>query len=326
MTITTYKVEAQIPEPLKPLEELAYNLWLSWNFDAVQLFMRLDYELWMKSGQNPARLLGMIPQERYEELARDDSYLAGLKNVYEMFSAYRDGAAWYTGETKDAVAYFSMEYGLDVSLPIYSGGLGVLSGDHMKSSSDLGLPLVGVGLLYRQGYFQQYLNADGYQQESYPENDWYNMPVTLCRDGGANTGAPLRISLQIGESQVVVQIWEVKIGRSSLYLLDTNINENTEENRAITATLYGGTKETRIRQEILLGIGGIRALRALGINPAVTHMNEGHSAFLAIERIRELVRERSLTLNESIQALKPTNIFTTHTPVPARPPAAPEFH
>ena len=317
MTIETYKVDPQIPEPLQPLKELAHNLWLSWNFEAVRLFMRLDYDLWMQSHQNPARLLGLIPQERYEELAKDDSYLAGLRNVYEKFVAYRDGETWYSGGHKDVVAYFSMEYGLDVSLPIYSGGLGVLSGDHMKSSSDLGLPLVGVGLLYRQGYFQQYLNADGYQQESYPENDWYNMPVSLCRDGGEGGGAPLRIAVQIGDSQVAAQIWEVKIGRASLYLLDTNINENTDENRAITATLYGGTKETRIRQEILLGIGGIRALRALGINPAVTHMNEGHSAFLAIERIRELMEGRRLTLPEAMEALKPTNIFTTHTPVPA---------
>jgi starch phosphorylase len=317
MTIETYKVDPQIPEPLKPLEEIAHNLWLSWNFDAVRLFTRLDYDLWMQSHQNPARLLGMIGQERYEELANDDSYLAGLTAVYEKFVAYRDGETWYSGGRKDVVAYFSMEYGLDVSLPIYSGGLGVLSGDHMKSSSDLGLPLVGVGLLYRQGYFRQYLNADGYQQESYPENDWYNMPVSLCREGTDGNGAPLRISVQIGESLVVAQIWQVKIGRSSLYLMDTNIDGNSEENRAITATLYGGTKETRMRQEILLGIGGIRALRALGINPAVTHMNEGHSAFLAVERIRELMRSEKLSLREAMEALGPTNIFTTHTPVPA---------
>lgn len=315
MTIATYKVDPQIPEPLKPLEELAHNLWLSWNFDAVTLFMRLDYDLWMESRQNPARLLGMIPQQRYEELAQDDSYLAGLTSVYDRFRSYQEGETWYSGQRSNVVAYFSMEYGLDVSLPIYSGGLGVLSGDHMKSSSDLGLPLVGVGLLYRQGYFQQYLNADGYQQESYPENDWYNMPVSRCRD--TESGTPLRINVQIGESMVIAQIWEVKIGRSSLYLLDTNIAENTEENRSITATLYGGTRETRMRQEILLGIGGIRALRALGLKPAVTHMNEGHSAFLAVERIREFMGEQGLSLREAMEALKPTNIFTTHTPVPA---------
>jgi len=314
MQIISYTVDPRIPEPLKPLRELASNLWLSWNFDAVMLFIRLDYELWMESHQNPARLLGMISQARYEELASDDSYLAALDRVYARFVEYRDGDTWYKGETKDVVAYFSMEYGLDVSLPIYSGGLGVLSGDHMKTSSDLGLPLVGVGLLYRQGYFQQYLNADGYQQERYPENDWYNMPVSICRTAD---GEPVKISVQIGESVVVAQIWQVSIGRTSLYLLDTNITDNSEHNRTITSSLYGGTKETRIQQEILLGVGGIRALHALGINPAVAHMNEGHSAFLAIERMRELVKRQKLSVTEAIEALKPTHIFTTHTPVPA---------
>ncbi len=314
MRIITYTVDPTIPEPLRPLKELASNLWLSWNFDAVMLFMRLDYELWMESHQNPARLLGMISQERYEELAVDDSYLSALNRVYERFVQYRNADTWYPGTSNDVVAYFSMEYGLDVSLPIYSGGLGVLSGDHLKTSSDLGLPLVAVGLLYQQGYFQQYLNADGYQQESYPENDWYNMPVSVRRNAD---GEPVKISVQIGESLVVAQIWEVMIGRTSLYLLDTNIAENSSENRAITSSLYGGTTETRIRQEILLGIGGIRALRALGINPAVAHMNEGHSAFLAIERIRELVTLHELSLREAIEAVKPTSIFTTHTPVPA---------
>ncbi len=314
MKIITYTVDPTIPEPLLPLKELASNLWLSWNFEAVMMFMRLDYELWMESHQNPARLLGMISQERYEELAVDDSYLAALNRVYEKFVQYRDADTWYHAASDDVVAYFSMEYGMDVSLPIYSGGLGVLSGDHLKTSSDLGLPLVAVGLLYQQGYFQQYLNADGYQQESYPENDWYNMPVSVRRDADAE---PLKISVQIGESLVIAQIWEVKIGRTSLYLLDTNIPENTHENRGITSSLYGGTTETRIKQEILLGIGGVRALRALGFNPAVAHMNEGHSAFLAIERIRELVTAHRLSLQEAIEAVKPTSIFTTHTPVPA---------
>jgi starch phosphorylase len=207
-----------------------------------------------------------------------------------------------------------MEYGLDVSLPIYSGGLGLLSGDHMKTASDMGLPLVGVGLLYRQGYFQQYLNADGYQQESYPENDWYNMPVTRCTD---ENGADVRVSVQIADAQVSARVWQVQIGRTSLYLLDTNIDENAPEHREITSALYGGDREMRIRQEILLGIGGVRALRGLGINPAVTHMNEGHSAFLGIERIRELMNREGLSFDEATQALIPSNIFTTHTPVPA---------
>ncbi|MCA1949591.1 MAG: alpha-glucan family phosphorylase, partial [Treponema sp.] len=314
MNISTYTVKPKLPVPLKPLEEIARNLWLSWNFDAVMLFIRLDYDLWLKSQQNPARMLGMVSQERLEKMAADDSYLAALKDVYERFQHYKKRDTWYKGSRKDMIAYFSMEYGMDVSLPIYSGGLGILSGDHMKTSSDLGLPLVGVGLLYRQGYFKQYLNGDGYQQESYPENDWYNMPVERKLD---KKGDPIKITVEAAGGIVVAQIWEVKVGRSSLFLLDTNIEDNSPDLRDITASLYGGDRETRIRQEIVLGIGGIRALRALGINPAVTHMNEGHSAFLGLERIRELMHDRHMNFEEARQALWPTNVFTTHTPVPA---------
>ncbi|MFH2116020.1 MAG: alpha-glucan family phosphorylase, partial [Spirochaetota bacterium] len=261
-----------------------------------------------------AKMLGMVPQARFDELAVDDSFLAALKEVYASFQAYKAGQGWYKGSYEDSVAYFSMEYGMDTSLPIYSGGLGILSGDHMKTSSDMALPLVGVGLLYRQGYFRQYLNADGYQQEEYPENDWYNMPVRRCEDA---KGEPVKIAVDMASEHVVAQVWEVKVGRSSLYLLDTNIDENTPSNRLITATLYGGDKEVRIRQELLLGVGGIRALRAVGINPVVTHMNEGHAAFLALERIREIMANRGFTFNQAAQAVWPTNIFTTHTPVPA---------
>lgn len=314
MTISTYTVKPKLPTPLKPLEEIAHNLWLSWNFDAVMLFIRLDYETWTHSQQNPARMLGMVSQDRLEKMAKDDSYIAALKEVFDRFQKYKKGDTWYKGQRKDMVAYFSMEYGMDVSLPIYSGGLGILSGDHMKTASDLGLPLVGVGLLYRQGYFKQYLNADGFQQESYPENDWYNMPVE--RKFGKD-GAPIKISVDMGGHIVVAQLWEAKVGRSSLILMDTNIEENDGDYRNITAALYGGDKETRIKQEMLLGIGGIRALRALGINPAVSHMNEGHSAFLGLERIREIMQERKFTFSEAKEVLWPTNIFTTHTPVPA---------
>ena len=314
MNISTYTVKPRLPNSLKPLEEIARNLWLSWNFDAVELFIRLDYDVWMQSHQSPVRTLGMVSQERLAEVAKDDSYLAALKETYNRFLQYKKGETWYRGSRKDVVAYFSMEYGMDVSLPIYSGGLGILSGDHMKTSSDLGLPLVGIGLLYRQGYFRQYLNADGFQQESYPENDWYNMPVELKTN---KTGETIKISVEMAGRMVTAQIWEVRVGRSSLYLLDTNIPENSQDLRNITASLYGGDKETRMQQEILLGIGGIRALRALGINPAATHMNEGHSAFLGLERIRELMVEKHFSFDEAREALWPTNIFTTHTPVPA---------
>jgi starch phosphorylase len=314
MKIISHTVKPKIPAALASLEEIAHNLWLSWNFEAVTLFIRLDYEVWLKSNQNPAMMLGMVSQERYNELAQDDSYLAALKEVEEKFERYKNGETWYKGAHDGVVAYFSMEYGLDVSLPTYSGGLGILSGDHMKAASDMGLPLVGVGLLYRQGYFKQYLNPDGFQQESYPENDWYNMPVHRCFDA---KGKPILITVEMAGKVVAAQIWEVRVGRSSLFLLDTNIEENAPEERAVTAALYGGDEETRIRQEILLGVGGIRALRALGIDVVVTHMNEGHSAFLALERIREVMIDRSFTFHEAMQAVWPTNIFTTHTPVPA---------
>ncbi|MFW5643536.1 MAG: alpha-glucan family phosphorylase, partial [Alkalispirochaeta sp.] len=310
-----FNVTPQIPKVLKPLEDIAHNVWLSWNDDALTLFTRLDFDAWTRSGQNPVRMLGMVPQERFEKLAKDDSYLAALKRVNERFRRYTSGKeTWYRGSHKNVIAYFSMEYGLDVSLPIYSGGLGVLSGDHMKSASDLGLPLVGVGLLYQQGYFRQYLNADGFQQESYPENDWYNMPVRRVLDRGGNE---IKITIALPNSIVTARVWEVRVGRISLYLLDANVEENSEQDRRITATLYGGDREMRMKQEILLGIGGIRALRAIGINAVVTHMNEGHSAFLGIERIREYINRDGLTRQEAIQALWPTNIFTTHTPVPA---------
>ncbi len=314
MKIIPYTVHPNLPKALRPLEDLAHDVWVTWNFDAVMLFRRLDYKAWIESGQNPVRTLGMVPQERLEALAEDDSYISALQRVVEKYERYKKGDTWFQGNHKDTIAYFSMEYGLDVSLPIYSGGLGVLSGDHLKTSSDLGLPLVAVGLLYRQGYFRQYLSADGYQQESYPENDWYNMPVRRMKD---KDGADVKISVDMAGSVVTARLWEVRIGRVSLYLLDTNIEENNEADRLITATLYGGNREMRMRQEILLGIGGFRALRALGINPAVTHMNEGHSAFLGIERVRELMTEQGLSADEAIQALWPTNIFTTHTPVPA---------
>ncbi len=314
MQTVQFSVKPNIPERLKPLEEIANNLWLSWNFDAVQLFMRLDHEVWLDSHQNPARTLGRVSQARLEEMASDSSFLAAMDAVYNKFKSYLAAERWYKDKGQEVVSYFSMEYGLDVSLPIYSGGLGVLSGDHLKTASDLGLPLVGVGLLYRQGYFQQYLNPDGFQQEYYSENDWYTMPVRRCL--GEN-GEPLEISVHLGKNQVSAQVWEVRVGTTSLFLLDANIEGNPPEQREITAALYGGNEDLRIRQEILLGIGGIRALEALGYRCLVTHMNEGHSAFLSLERIRALMNQGGMSFEEARQAIWPTNIFTTHTPVPA---------
>ncbi len=314
MGLLTFTVKPNIPAPLAPLEELSRNLWISWNYPAILLFMRLDHDAWLASRQSPARMLGLVPQKRLDEAAADDSFLAALSAVHADFKRYLAAERWYKGPKDRAIAYFSMEYGIDVSLPVYSGGLGVLSGDHLKTSSDLGLPLVGVGLLYRQGYFQQYLNADGFQQESYPENDWYNMPVSLCRDA---RGEPVVVQVDLAGEKASAWVWEVRVGTCPLYLLDTNIEANPAHLREITGSLYGGDRENRIRQEILLGVGGIRALSKLGIAPAVTHMNEGHSAFLGIERIRSLVKGSKLSFAEALQAVWATSVFTTHTCVPA---------
>lgn len=318
MRIRSFKVRPKIPERLGPLHEMAFNMWFSWNWEAVQLFTRLDVEIWNRSYQNPVYMLGLIPQERLDAVLKDDSFLASMDRVYADFRRYLEADTWFNqthGEAKNrVVAYFSTEYGLDEGLPIYSGGMGILSADHLKSASDLGVPLVAVGLLYRQGYFQQYLNIDGWQQEFYPENDWYNMPVHLERDA---EGDPIRVVVEMADHSVTAQIWRVQVGRVPLYLLDTNIPENTSHDRVITAQLYGGDRDMRIRQEILLGIGGIRALAALGIEPAVCHMNEGHSAFLALERIRHLMQDYSLSYEGARELVWASNVFTTHTPVPA---------
>ena len=318
MQIRSFHVRPNIPKPLQALSDIAANLWYSWNFEAIELFMRLDYDAWIESNMNPTRTLSSVAQSRLEELADDDSFLAALESVRHNMERYLDRDPWNDDagikRTDGLIAYFSMEYGLDKSLPIYSGGLGVLSGDHLKTASDLGVPLVGVGLLYRQGFFTQYLNADGFQQESYPENDWYTMPVTQCR---GSDGEHLTVSVGIEDRIVEAAVWKVDVGRIPLYLLDTNIPANAENDRMITATLYGGDRETRIRQEIVLGIGGVRALEALGIEPTVYHMNEGHSAFLALERIRSIEVKIGLSFAEAHLAVRASNVFTTHTPVPA---------
>ncbi len=318
MRIRHFHVHPNIPETLKPLEDLARNLWFSWNWDAVQLFIRLNPVLWEKSYQNPVLMLGSLSQDELETAARDESFVANIRRVHENFSRYLKAPGWFQetyGSEKDFLAaYFSCEFGIDEGLPIYSGGLGILSGDHLKSASDLGLPLVGVGLLYQKGYFRQVLNLDGWQQELYPDNDWFNMPVSIECDA---EGRPRTIDVPMGGETVLARIWRVQVGRTPLFLLDSNVKENSARGREITSTLYGGDREMRIRQEILLGIGGVRALRAMGLSPTVYHMNEGHSAFLAVERIRALMNERNLAFPEAREQVFASNVFTTHTPVPA---------
>ncbi|MGQ9631739.1 MAG: glycosyltransferase family 1 protein [bacterium] len=316
--IYKFSIAPALPENLQRLRELAYNIWWCWNHEAIDLFRRLDSDLWDEMDHNPVRVLGNIHQERLEAASKDDGFLAHLERVCQKFDDYMSKATWYQkeygtpGEPK--IAYFSAEFGLDETISIYAGGLGILAGDHLKSASDLGLPLVGVGLLYQEGYFRQYLNPDGWQQELYPINDFSNMPLQLQRRGD---GTPLTIEVEYPGRVVVAQVWRMQVGRVPLFLLDTNIPANTPEDRDITDELYGGDLEMRIKQEILLGIGGIRALDALGIRPTVCHMNEGHSAFLALERIRILMEENGLSFPEAREAAAAGNIFTTHTPVPA---------
>jgi len=316
-----FTVLPSLPEPLKPLYELASNLWWTWGHEAIDLFHHLDSELWETAYHNPVYMLGIISQRRLEEAAKNDAFVAHLNVVYRKFKEYISAPSWFhqnfggTGLDDICVAYFSAEFGLTECLPLYAGGLGILSGDHLKSTSYLGLPLVGVGLLYQHGYFRQSLTSGGWQIESYPPNDFYNMPIQLEREAD---GSPVKISVDYPMGTAYAQVWRIQVGRIPLYLLDTNIPENTiPELREITDYLYGGDLKTRIHQEMLLGIGGYRALIKLGIRPTVCHMNEGHSAFLAIERIHQAMVEQGLRFDEAREATVAGNIFTTHTPVPA---------
>ena len=312
--VSTFTVRPLLPEPLQPLLRIAHNLRWSWDAGTVQLFLRLDRDLWETSGHNPVLLLGNIDQAALEAAANDDSFLAHLQGVSERLDGYLSGeASWYRREhhsdDKLAVAYFSAEFGITECLSIFAGGLGVLAGDHLKAASDLGLPLVGVGLAYQQGYFRQYLNAAGWQQEAFEDNDFHTLPISLVPD--------LKIQVDLPEGRVTARVWSVNVGRLKLFLLDTNIPENRPEYREITHHLYGGDLDMRIRQEILLGIGGYRLLEGLGLQPTVYHMNEGHSAFLGLERILRLMETRHLSFAEARVLASTSLIFTTHTPVAA---------
>ncbi len=318
MQIRPFYVAPILPKELSALKDIAMNLWYSWNWEAVRLFIMIDRDIWEESYQNPVAMLGRVSQARFKELALDDGFVANVERVHLNLKNYLARLKWFErnyGDEKDlSVAYFSCEFGLDEGLPVYSGGLGVLAGDHLKSATDLGIPLVGVGLLYRQGYFRQRLNADGWQMEEYPENDWYNMPVALERN---DKGEPIKVSMEMAGVTVKAQIWRVNVGNIRLYLLDTNFDENPPEAREITTQLYGGNRDMRLRQELLLGIGGIRALEALGIKPTVFHINEGHSAFQILERIANMMERENMSFDEAKEIIWATNVFTTHTPVPA---------
>ncbi|MBD1814029.1 alpha-glucan family phosphorylase, partial [Microcoleus sp. FACHB-DQ6] len=316
--IRTFNVSPSLPTILEPLRKLAYNLHWDWNVDTKDLFRRLDRDLWDSSNQNPVLMLGTISQERLQEMAEDEGFIAQMNRAAQQLDDYLKNRAWYRKqrgtEQQECYAYFSMEFGLVKALPIYSGGLGVLAGDHLKSASDLGLPLVGVGLLYQEGYFSQYLNADGWQQERYPLNDFYNMPLHPERNPD---GSELRIEVDYPGRKVYARIWRVQVGTVPLYLMDTNIAPNSPYDQDITDQLYGGDKTLRMHQEIMLGIGGVKMLKALGLTVTAYHMNEGHAAFMALERIRMLMEEYHLSFVEAEQVVVSSSMFTTHTPVPA---------
>ncbi|MBX3062562.1 MAG: alpha-glucan family phosphorylase [Anaerolineae bacterium] len=322
--VATVTVVPNLPPSLERLRELAYNLRWSWDHEMIAIFRRLDRNLWEQTSHNPVLMLGLISQDQLAAAAKDEAFLANLDRVCEAHDRYMENTTgtWYAKNFPDAprdqpyIAYFSMEFGLTEALRNYSGGLGILSGDHLKSASDLGVPLVGIGLLYQEGYFSQYLNNDGFQQEAYPINDYANLPVTLMR---GEDGDPLLVQVPLPGRYLYAQIWQVQVGRVPLLLLDTNIPQNTlPEDRDLTDRLYGGDRRQRIRQEVLMGIGGIQALRLLGYKPTVFHMNEGHSAFMGLERIRLLMSENpQLTFTQAWEICRAGNIFTTHTPVPA---------
>ncbi|NLT34827.1 MAG: glycosyltransferase family 1 protein [Gaiellales bacterium] len=313
-----YTVRPVLPPRIAGLRDMAYNMAWTWNHDTIRLFQRLDAELWDDSNHNPIRLLGEISQEKLDGAAQDEGFLAAFDRSMAALEGYMSGRGWCSLEhpeaTENLIAYFSMEYGIAESIPIYSGGLGVLSGDHLKSASDLALPLVAVGLLYKEGYFTQYLNPDGWQLERYAQQDFDLLPV---KPVAAADGSQLRISVDLAGTPVSVGIFKLQVGRIPLYLLSTHLPENAPVDREVTDELYGGGPEERIRQEIVLGIGGFRALRALGLRPAVCHMNEGHSAFLSLERARQLMQQEGLTYWEARQVIQASTLFTTHTPVPA---------
>ncbi|MFP5353439.1 MAG: alpha-glucan family phosphorylase [Actinomycetota bacterium] len=315
--LRSFAVRAALPESLGVISSIATNLRWSWDPKAIDLFRWIDADAWEQAGHDPVVMLGLISKERFEQLAEDGPFMAFLANVDEDLQGYLQEPRWFQNR-KDSplrrVAYFSPEFGVSEALPIYSGGLGVLAGDHLKAASDLGVPLVGVGLLYRQGYFRQHLNADGWQQERYPELDPHAMPLTLLT---GDDGHPLKIDVDLAGVRCVAQLWCAQVGRIPLLLMDCGVEENDEEEREITDRLYGGGTEHRLKQEILLGIGGVRALEAAGFACDVFHSNEGHAGFLGLERIRRLVLSGVMNFDEALEAVRSATVFTTHTPVPA---------
>jgi len=315
-----------LPERITRLEDLAVDLWWTWHPEARAVFRRLDYALWRATAHNPVRMLWLISRERLEAAAADPEFIAQYDRALSALEEARSARNTWWSHTYpqlggQPIAYFSAEFALHQSLPIYAGGLGVLAGDHCKEASDLGVPLIGVGFMYPQGYFHQHLSAEGWQEESYERLTWADAPVepALTPDG-----KPCITAVPLGDRSVLVAVWRVRMGRVKLYLLDTDLEENAPWDRELSARLYGGDRETRIQQEIILGVGGVRALRALGSDPGVFHLNEGHAGFVVLQRTRDLI-EQGLSFDAALEEIRRTTMFTTHTPVPAGHDAFP-FH
>ena len=322
--IRRFTVRPVLPDTLHALGELAGNLRWSWHPPTQELFRSIDPRVWETSRHDPTRMLGLVSSDRLDALTEDEEFLERLRGLRQDLDGYLTGDRWYQSlgaEAPRAIAYFSPEYGITAVLPQYSGGLGILAGDHLKAASDLGVPIVGVGLLYRHGYFHQSLSRDGWQQERYPVIDPDELPLSVLREADGSI-AKITVGMP-GGGQATARIWVAQVGRVPLLLLDTDVEENTDPVlRDITDRLYGGNTEHRLRQEMLLGIGGVRALRAWARisgseAPEVFHTNEGHAGFLGLERIRELTEEHDLAFDAALEVSRAGTVFTTHTPVPA---------
>ena len=313
-------VNPQLPKRIEKLGEISNNLWWSWNTEFLRLFQKIDRDLWEQCAKNPVKFLRHVSQENLERVSKDISFLKEYDKIAENFTNYMNSKnTWfsskYPNNKKDLIAYFSAEYGLDQTIPIYSGGLGILSGDHLKSASDLGLPLIGVGLLYKNGYFNQKINGYGQQETEYHNIDLYDLPINPVKD---EKGEDLTIYVKFPKRRLYLKVWQINIGRVKLYLLDSDIPKNNEEDRNVTLRLYGGDQEMRIRQEIVLGMAGVSLLtKYLGLKPTVYHMNEGHSAFLNLEIIKNIIKEKQVSFEVAKDIASSKTVFTTHTPVPA---------
>ena len=313
-------VNPQLPKRIEKLSEISNNLWWSWNTEFLRLFKTIDNDLWETCEKNPVKFLKQVSQERLEAVSKNVEFLKEYDKLARQFEDYMNSKnTWFANnypENKDdLIAYFSAEYGLDRTIPIYSGGLGILSGDHLKSASDLGIPLVAVGLLYKNGYFHQKINGYGDQETEYINIELSNLPINPVKD---KNGEDLIIYVKFPKRRLYLKVWQINVGRIKLYLLDSDIEKNNLEDRDVTLRLYGGDQEMRIRQEIVLGMGGTNLLtRALGLNPTIYHMNEGHSAFLILELIKNIIKEKQVSFDVARDIASSKTVFTTHTPVPA---------